>query len=100
MSENQDNLGNLAYYDTLYNGLVPCKVTGIRVYNEFGHYEVHFTITADRGAYKRGERLLSSPLHVIPRKMVSVRNGHYGIRPNYAWVNDDNGTYAIVNKRS
>lgn len=93
-----DTLGNLAYYDTLFSGLVPCKVTGIRVYNEFGHYEVNFTITATRGGYKAGEKLFSRPNYVIPRKMVRVRNGHYVINPSYAWINKDNSTYAIINK--
>lgn len=92
------NLGNLAYYETLRSGLIPCKVTGIRVYNEFGHYEVSFTVTANRGAYKRGEQFTSRPFHVIPRKMVRVHNGIFYIRHGYAWVSDDTGTYAIVNR--
>jgi hypothetical protein len=93
-----ENLGTLAYYDTLFNGLVPCKVTGIRTYNEFGHYEVMFTITADRGGYKKGEKLSAQPRNVVPRKMVRVKHGHYGIKTNYAWVTDEHGTHAIVNR--
>lgn len=94
----RENLGTLAYYDTLFNGLIPCKVTGIRVYNEHGHYEVFFTITANRGAYKKGEKLSSSPIHVIPRKSVRIRRNGFGVRNNYAWITDESGTHAIVNR--
>jgi hypothetical protein len=93
-----EDLGTLAYYDTLYSGLVPVKVTGRRVYNEHGHYEVFFTVTADRGGYKRGEKLSARPIYVIPRKMVRVKNGHYGIKTYYAWVTDELGTHAIINR--
>jgi hypothetical protein len=100
MSENTElsNLGTLAYYDTLFAGLVPCIVTGLRVYNEHGHYEVFFTITADRRGYKRGEKLSARSMYVIPRKMVRVKNGHYGIKTGYAWVERDGQVYAIVNR--
>lgn len=75
----------LAYFDT-FTGLIPCKVTGIRVYNEFGHYEVTFTLTATRGAYRRGETLSARPLYVIPRKNITVRNGQYHIKADYSWA--------------
>lgn len=94
----KEDLGTLAYYDTLFNGLVPCKVTGIRVYNEFGHYEVYFTVTATRGAWKKGDKFVSSPKNVIPRKMVFVRSGQYHIKTYFAWVNDESGIHAIVNR--
>ena len=96
--ENKDNLGNLAYYDSQL-GLIPCKVTSIRVYNEFGHYQVNFTVTATRGAYKKGEKLYSAPRYVVPRKMVHIRNGQYGIKTDYAWHMENGKTYAIINKR-
>lgn len=88
----KNNLGNLAYYDTLFNGLVPCKVTGLDGVN------VYFTVTADRGTYKRGEKLSSTGFHVVPRKMVYVRNGQYRINPSYQWVNGAT-VYAIITRR-
>lgn len=90
MSNNPNNLGNLAYYETVSSGLVPCKVTAYD-----GYQTVYFTVTADRGVFKRGEKLSSWPIHVIPRKMVHVRSGIYHIRQYYAWVNGTNGVYAI-----
>jgi hypothetical protein len=92
----ENNLGSLAYYDILFNGLVPCKVTGIRVYNEHGHYEVYFTVTATRGPYKRGDKLFSSPLHVVPRAMVTIRRGRIGIKTGYFWRGDECAASAYV----
>lgn len=90
---NPNNLGNLAYYDTLRNGLVPCKVTG------YDGINVYFTVTANRGAYKRGERLQSVSSYVVPRKMVRVRSGKMIIRHWYTWVSGINSVYAIQTTR-
>jgi len=83
------NKDSLAYYDTLFSGLVPCKVTG------YDGVNMYITVTADRGVYKKGEKLCAPSHDIIPRKMVFVRNGQYRIRNNYQWVNGVNGTYAI-----
>lgn len=88
---NPSNLGNLAFYDSLRSGLVPCKVTG------FDGVTVYFTVTASKGAYKKGEELSAPSYHVIPRKMVHVRSGKYHFSPSYAWVNGVT-VYAIATR--
>jgi hypothetical protein len=72
-----------AYWDT-FSGLIPCKVT--RVYNDPEIYgkKVEFTLTANRGPYKRGETHTSSALFVCPRDAVYVRSGRYRIG-SYNW---------------
>lgn len=82
---NKQNLGNKAYYDT-FTGLIPCKVTGVRVWDkEYGRYEVEFIITTTRGAYKKGEKLFANPRNVVPRLCVFVRSGQYHIKTGYTW---------------
>jgi hypothetical protein len=87
-----NNLGNLAYYDTFASGLVPVKVTG------FDGINVYFTITATRKAYKRCERLSSVPFMIVPRECVRVSCGQYLINPNYTWINGIDSVYAIKTK--
>lgn len=71
--------GELAYVDT-FGPLLPCKVTGITT------DMVTVRLTADRGAYRRGETLTERHGHVVPRASVHVRDGHYRIRDDYRWV--------------
>jgi hypothetical protein len=66
--------GSLAYFDT-FTGLVPCRVDRIEgpdLFNGAPSSEqiAHFTLTANRGAYKRGEKLHAWVLHVVPRDAV------------------------------
>jgi hypothetical protein len=72
-----------AYWDT-FVGLIPCKV--LRVFNApEGHgKKVEFTLTANRGPYKRGETHISSALCVCPRDSVHMRSGQYRIGA-YNW---------------
>ena len=88
-SDNPNDLGNLAYYDS-FNGLIPCKVTGYD-----GYATVYFTVTANRGAYHKGEKLSGLPAYVVPRKMVHIRDAQYLIRTSYTWVNGVSKVYAI-----
>ena len=88
-TNNPNDLGNLAYYDS-FQGLIPCKVTAYD-----GFQEVYFTVTANHGAYRKGEKLHSLPAYVVPRKMVHIRDAQYLIRSSYTWVNGVYRTYAI-----
>ena len=66
-------VGTSAFYDT-FAGLIPCTVTGIKQAGygfRCGPYDViEFKLTADRGAYRKGEILTSNAMHVPPKKMI------------------------------
>lgn len=79
------SVGCLAYFDT-FAGLVPCVVKAISGTspNPISSVEVQFKITADRGAYRKGELLKSSSLWVVPRGAIRRRQyqstiGHYTV---------------------
>ena len=81
--------GALAFIDTLFNGLVPCKVIEV-VYQGNGRVmgsgELRVQITADRGAYKRGEILTENATQVFPRNHIRRRaNGGTYINSLYEW---------------
>lgn len=71
-------VGALAFWDTTFSGLVPCRVVGILPRDTTAHAEtrpssehtVTFEVTQDHGPYKRGEQLTSWSLHVAPRKAI------------------------------
>ncbi len=79
--QRQYRAGTLAYYDT-FAGLIPCKVleiTQICYGFRCGPYDaVRFQLTADRGAYRKGEILTAAASHVPPRGM--VRRMQYSCR--------------------
>lgn len=70
--------GILAYFDT-FNGLIPCRVLSVTKAKEWP--EIAIQLTASRGAYKRGEKLVCPPYWVVPRDAVRVRSGNYRILP-------------------
>lgn len=74
--------GELAYYETVITGLIPCKV--IRVEGD-GRY-VTVQVTARRGAYRVGDRVTDRDIHVIPRASVIQRRFTTRILNNYRWV--------------
>lgn len=74
--------GELAYYDTLVAGMVPCKV--LRVEND--GRRVTIQVTATRKAYKVGDRVTDSAYHVVPRTSVVRRRFTTRILTNYRWV--------------
>lgn len=82
-------VGELAYADIPRAGLIPCKVVEIHVagcgrWASGGKIEVR--ITANRGVYKRGERITCSACDVIPRKMARInRNGFTVVDVRYSW---------------
>jgi len=56
-------IGSKAYFDS-FNGLVPCRVTGIRGLNGLASTSQSVTVelTASRAAYRRGETITTSAL--------------------------------------
>jgi hypothetical protein len=80
-------VGCEAYYDS-FAGLIPCKVTLIKIPREEKNpgrpstqHRIDFILTASRRPYEKGEKLTASALHVIPRDAVYVRSGQYRIGP-------------------
>ena len=84
----------LAYWDT-FGGLIPCKVIRTEPSPDpewtdvFGHkYIVVAELTADRGPYRKGQRIAQSPTHVWPRDCAKPKRGTYGqtyIVTEYDW---------------
>ena len=80
--------GTLAYLDTLFDGLVPCKVIEVAYPGNgrvFSSGEITVRITADRGAYKKGELLTEKASQVVPRSHVRRTSGHARINSLYEW---------------
>lgn len=77
-------VGTLAYLDSLYSGLVPCKVIDITGAGDGG--KVTVKLTASRGGYSRGETVETHPGHVIPRDKVRTRDGQLRIITSYVWA--------------
>lgn len=77
----------LAYIDS-FSGLVPCRALAMYEHKEPGTmYAVTYCkvkITADRGAYRRGQYLDVTARIVVPRESVYRRNGQYFVAP-YRW---------------
>ena len=82
-------VGALAYLDT-FSGMVPCVIVGvIRESHGFivgDRDAVSVRLTANRGAYKRGEVISASASNIIPRKMRFVRSGKYRIDTIYRFI--------------
>ena len=82
-------VGAKCYLDT-FSGMVPCVVVGVlRESHGFivgDRNAVSVRLTADRGAYKRGELIHTSASNVIPRKMRFVRCGQYRVDTIYRFI--------------
>ena len=82
-------VGTPAFYDT-FAGMVECKVTEIKPGRHYGHsFGNNDTITAiiteSRGAYHKGETIVSGPAHIIPTKFRVLRGYQYRINCNYCY---------------
>lgn len=90
--------GTMAFYDTTFSGLVPCKVLAVR-YNtpepapmhfEFikqgisSRYRVDIVVTEMRGAYIKGEVIKDLPAYdVVPRPCFKHKTGLTSYILNY-----------------
>lgn len=87
--QNTFHEGTPAYYDT-FSGLIPCKVLEITQPAEgfrCGPYDaIRFKLTADRGAYKKGEILVADAAHVPPQKMIRKLRYSNRIITTYKYV--------------
>jgi hypothetical protein len=77
--------GRLAYYNTTFNGLIPCKVLELRERKARGGWEAVIKLTATRKAYKRGEVLTVPADEVPPRDVRCVYQSNYHIRVRNCW---------------
>ena len=80
-------VGALAYYDS-FAGLLPCRVTAIT--GESGmcgtSQRVTATLTAHRGAWRKGEQVETFGHSVCPRSSIVVRAHQYRIRAYAVYV--------------
>lgn len=74
--------GELAYFDSIARGLVPCRVIGVEPSQQL----VRIKMTATRAGYPRGYEFTSSSRWVIPRTSIVKRNRRYRIQENYQWT--------------
>lgn len=75
----------LAYYDSIYSGLVPVKVTEIARDPHSDRLRLSARVTATRGVYKRGDMIVESPpSRIVPRSVVYYRNG-IAMIARYSW---------------
>jgi len=88
-NQNVFHKGTLAFYDT-FAGLIPCKVLEVKESGfgfRCGPYDViKFKLTADRGAYKKGEILTSDAMRVPPRTMIRKSKYSNRIITSYKYV--------------
>jgi hypothetical protein len=86
------SIGAPAYFDS-FGGLVPCKVTGIfdaipqdsDLSGCSTMCRIFAKVTANRGAYLRGEIIESTALNIVPRSFVRVRKYGSRILGGYSW---------------
>jgi hypothetical protein len=69
---------NLALYETTRNGLIPCKIVA---YSDTVDYEVTVQITADRGPYRKGDRIVANTRRIVSRT-THTSNGILYVRPH------------------
>jgi hypothetical protein len=87
-----NTIGTLAYFDG-FSGMIPCKVIAIRDTHANNAWRgtssacyIDVKLTAKRGAYKRGEIITSTALHIVPRTHARFpRNGMARILNGYRW---------------
>jgi len=80
----------LAYLDT-FEGMIPCKIVSIYRGANSNYNRVYgkVQITANRGAYKRGEVIDGlNPSQIVPRQKIVHHLGITSIINSYTWVVD------------
>jgi len=74
--------GDLAYVETVFNGLIPVKILDQAAHRTATRTVdgVKVKVTAERGAYRRGEVMTVEEQAVIPRSHVFRRGGNLYVR--------------------
>jgi hypothetical protein len=85
--------GTNAVYDTVFNGLIPCKVIEV-THDCYGFIcgqpdSLTIRLTADHGPYRKGEEIKASGYSVVPRKMLRKRKYSTTVCTSYVWRQDD-----------
>ena len=70
-----------AFYDS-FAGLIPAKVIAIEPWDH--GLNVTLKLTATRGAYRRGEEIVTNASRAVPREAVYMKRGMFFIQP-YTW---------------
>ena len=79
-------IGDLAYFDSVFNGLVPIKLCGVEYSPFLREYLVK--TTCQWGSYPKHEYFLANKMHIIPRNMIKTRNGIKYIKPHQLTIID------------
>jgi len=79
-------IGDLAYFDSVFNGLVPIKLMGI----EESPFLVEYLVrtTCQWGSYPKHEYFKLTKNVIIPRNMIKTRNGIKYIKPHQLTIVD------------
>lgn len=59
--------GELCYFETVRDGLVPCRMLSV------DSYHITLKVTGNRAGYRVGELIGTTPMHAIPRGAVRRR---------------------------
>jgi hypothetical protein len=74
--------GSLAYIDSPFTALLPCKVVRVWRANDYPTMRAEVIVTASRGAYKKGERLPDVwAKYGPPRDAIRRRDGQFRVLP-------------------
>ena len=80
--------GELAYWDTLRSGLVPCRVLNVIKDPEIGMTKVTIRVTGERKPYRLGEEHTVNSFRVLPRSRVKkTKYGHHLLQ-NFRWMSE------------
>jgi hypothetical protein len=89
-------VGTLAFYQGVDGAMVPCKVEKI-TRGAFGSLSIQARITANRGAWKRGMMVDSTPTWIFPRDRVRLRTAHRlgWVLGGYSWTPSEDAPAVI-----
>jgi hypothetical protein len=73
-------VGGQAYFDALFNPLVPCRVEKI-TRGENQVFRVDLLVTKTAGAYPKGHRISTSSRYAVPVRAVYLSGYQYFIKP-------------------
>lgn len=83
--------GMLAYYDTTFNGHIPCKVLELKEREGRPGWEAVIRLTATHKAYKRGEVLTVPATEVPPRDKRCIYRRDYKTVVRCSWHVESDG---------
>jgi len=79
-------IGDLAYFESVFSGLVPIKLVGV----EESPFLVEYLVktTCKWGSYPKGEYIKLTKSRIIPRNMIKIRKGQRYVMPHQLTIVD------------